>query len=89
DPADCLIATAAYGTPLAEEVEVLSRFRDRYLLTNELGQRFVTFYERHSPALAEFISEREWARRVVRIALWPLVRMAGFVVGGEEEKRGN
>ena len=81
----CFIATAAWGTPLAEEVEVLSRLRDEHLLTNELGQRLVAFYYRHSPALTEFISEREGVRRVVRIALWPLVRMAEFIVGEGEE----
>jgi len=77
----CFIATAVYGTPMAEEVEVLSRFRDQYLLTNELGRRFVSLYYRHSPAMAEYISDREWAKRVVRIALLPLVRIAEFIVG--------
>ncbi|MCL0030285.1 carboxypeptidase regulatory-like domain-containing protein, partial [Thermodesulfovibrionales bacterium] len=61
-PADdangCVIATAAFGTPLAEEIDILREFRDEYLLTNELGQKFVAFYNRHSPALAEFIAER-------------------------------
>jgi subtilisin family serine protease len=87
DPGICTIATAAFGTPMAEEVEVLSRFRDRYLLTNELGRRFVSLYYRHSPTLAEFISEREWAKRLVRIALWPLVRVAKFIVGEEEKEK--
>jgi hypothetical protein len=81
---DCTIATATFGTPMAEEVEVLSRFRDEYLLTNELGRRFVSLYCQHSPAIAEYISNREWAKRVVRIALSPLVRIAELIVGGEE-----
>jgi hypothetical protein len=76
----CFIATAAYGTPTAEEVEVLRKFRDQYLLTNELGQRFVSLYYRRSPALAEYISDRKWAKRVVRITLSPLVRIAEFMV---------
>jgi subtilisin family serine protease len=79
----CFIATAAFGTPLAEEVEVLSRLRDEYLLTNELGQRFVAFYYRYSQSLAEFIREREWAKRAVRIALLPLVKVAELIVGEE------
>ena len=81
DPANgCFIATAAFGTPMAEEIKVLSRFRDEYLLTTKLGKRFVTFYEHHSPKIAEFISEREWAKTLVRIALWPAVKIAEFVV---------
>ncbi len=82
----CFIATAAYGTPMAEEVEVLSRFGDEHLLTNELGRRFVSLYYQHSPTLAEYISDREWAKRIVRIALLPLVRIAEFMVGEEEKK---
>ncbi|MCL0075061.1 PKD domain-containing protein, partial [Thermodesulfovibrionales bacterium] len=88
-PADdangCFIATAAFGTPLAEEIDILREFRDEYLLTNELGQRFVAFYNRHSPALAEFIAEREAAKKVVRVALWPLVKIVEFIVGEERE----
>jgi hypothetical protein len=79
----CFIATAAFGTPLAEEVEVLSRLRDEHLLTNELGQRFVAFYYRNSPRVAEFIRDNEWAKKAVRIALWPLVKIAEFKVGEE------
>jgi hypothetical protein len=82
-PGGCFIATAAFGTPLAEEVEILSRLRDEYLLTNEWGKRFVTFYYQHSPAVARFIREREWAKRAVRIALLPIVRIAEFIVGEE------
>jgi hypothetical protein len=77
----CFIATAAFGTPMAEEVAVLKRFRDEYLLTNELGRRFVSLYYRHSPAMAEYISNREWAKRIIRITLSPLVRIAEFIVG--------
>jgi RHS repeat-associated protein len=79
----CLIATAVYGTSLAPEVEALSRLRDEYLLTSELGRRFVAFCYRHSPALAEFISRREWAKKITRLALLPLVRIAELIVGEE------
>jgi hypothetical protein len=82
-PNGCFIATAAFGTPLAEEVEILRRLRDEYLLTNEAGQRFVAFYYRHSSAVARFIREREWAKKAVRIALWPLVKVAEFIVREE------
>jgi hypothetical protein len=32
----CFIATAAYSTPMAEEIQILREFRDEYLLTNSL-----------------------------------------------------
>ena len=33
----CFIATAAYGTPMAGDIEILRQFRDEYLLTNPVG----------------------------------------------------
>jgi RHS repeat-associated protein len=76
----CLIATAVYGTPMAEEVRILSMLRDEYLLTNRWGERLVAFYYRHSPTAANFIRDNEWAKRAVRIVLWPLIRITEFIV---------
>lgn len=72
----CAIATASYGTPMAEEVRALSRFRDQYLLTNRPGQELVRFYYRHSPPIADFIRNKEPLKAVVRAGLKPLVWLA-------------
>jgi hypothetical protein len=69
----CFIATAAYGSPLAEEVQILRQFRDIYLAKTALGRRIITLYETHSPPFANFISHHETARSVTRALLWPLV----------------
>jgi hypothetical protein len=42
----CFIATAAYGTPDAEQIDVLREFRDAVLLKNMSGSLFVALYYR-------------------------------------------
>lgn len=65
----CFIATAAYGTPMAEEVDILRQFRDELLLSNPVGRALVAVYYKLSPPIAEFISEHQVLRTVVR-ACW-------------------
>ena len=65
----CFIATAAYGSYLDPHVLTLRKFRDQHLLTNSIGTWFVEFYYRHSPPLADYISERETLRTIVRSGL--------------------
>ena len=76
----CFIATAAYGRPMAGEIEILRQFRDECLLTNPLGQALVDLYYRVSPPIAEFITERPSLKPVVRIGLLPAVAMSAVAV---------
>ena len=74
----CFIATAAYGTSLAEQVEVLRTFRDIWLLDNAVGTAFVDIYYRLSPTLADIIAGHPALAAMVRLALWPVVLSARF-----------
>ncbi|MCH8203979.1 MAG: hypothetical protein IID09_02390, partial [Candidatus Hydrogenedentes bacterium] len=69
----CFIATAAYGTPLDEDIHVLRTLRDRHLLTNTLGLAFVDSYYRISPPIADKIAGHALLRALVRALLAPLV----------------
>lgn len=72
----CFVATAAYGTPMADEVGVLRRFRDRQLLTNPAGRELVALYYALGPELAEAIAGSDTARSLVRGLLSPIVGVA-------------
>jgi hypothetical protein len=72
----CFVATAAYGSPLADEIWALRRFRDRYLMTNPAGRAFVDAYYSVGPYAADIIAEHPWMRTTTRVLLSPLVALA-------------
>lgn len=76
----CFIATAAYGSYEAPYVKILREFRDSYLLPNAPGTAFVRFYYRVSPPIADFISENEFLKGMVRFLLLPMIGFAAFLL---------
>jgi hypothetical protein len=76
DDKSCFIATAAFGSSMAPEVESFRQFRNQYLMTNPVGKAFVHFYYKHSPYYANLIAESEVAKAAVRAALWPILLFA-------------
>lgn len=77
----CFVATAAYGSPMASEVGALRRFRDRYLMSSELGHALVSAYYEVGPVLADAIRDDEDRRTAARSLLAPVVWMAEALVG--------
>ena len=76
DSGGCFIATAAYGTPSAHEIDILRQFRDECLLETAAGRAFVAAYYRTSPPIADFIAEHEALRPFVReVLVDPLVHV--------------
>jgi hypothetical protein len=78
----CFIATAAYGTDTAGQLDILRAFRDEVLLPGSLGTKLVSFYYRTSPPIANFISQHEVLRTVVRVGFVdPIVTILNWTHG--------
>ena len=70
----CFIATAAYGTSMAKEIDVLRKWRDESLTKTKSGRLFVNTYYMISPPIANVISKSKSMRTVTRKLLNPLVQ---------------
>jgi fibronectin type III domain protein len=73
----CFVATAAYGSLLANDVEMLRRFRDRTLKHSVLGELAVETYYTFGPTVAGVVGESDLLRATARQLLTPLVRWVG------------
>ena len=73
----CLIATAAFGSELAPQVQQLRELRDNTVLQTESGTSFMTgfnhFYYSFSPAIADYERENPTFKESVKLILTPLL----------------
>ena len=73
----CLIATAAFDSELAPQVQQLRELRDNTVLQTESGTSFMTgfnhFYYSFSPAIADYERENPTFKEAVKLILTPLL----------------
>jgi hypothetical protein len=69
----CFVATAAYGSVMANDVQMLRRTRDVLLRTTVIGELAVEAYYTFGPAPAAMIGESDLLRATARAALTPLI----------------
>jgi hypothetical protein len=79
----CFIATAAYGSLMANDVVALRRFRDVALRSHVAGELVVEGYYTFGPALARIIEPSETLRRAARAALAPAVDRVRAALSGK------
>ena len=72
----CFVATAAYGSVLAQDVDMLRHFRDAVLKRTVLGELAVETYYTFGPPVAGMVGESELLRWTARTVLDPLVTWA-------------
>ncbi len=73
----CLIATAAFGSELAPQVQALREFRDGFIMKTFAGRNFMTafnaFYYSWSPYIARAEHQNPALRSIVRASIYPLL----------------
>jgi hypothetical protein len=83
----CFIATAAYGTPLHKDIDVLRDFRDEYMMSHPPGRAMVEIYYTLSPPIADVIRENECLGTAVRAGfVKPLVHITRTFVGMSSDR---
>lgn len=77
DGGGCLIATAAFGSEMAPQVQQLRETRDNVLLNTESGKSFLTsfnqFYYSFSPTIADWERQNPAFKETVKIVITPLL----------------
>lgn len=73
----CLIATAAYGSEMATQVQLLREVRDNVLLGTNSGTGFMAafnaFYYSFSPTVADWERQSPVFKETVKVALTPML----------------
>ena len=73
----CLIATAAYGSEMSPQVQLLREIRDNQLMNTESGTAFMgafnNVYYSFSPTIADMERESPIFKEVVKVGLTPMI----------------
>ena len=76
-PSRCLIATAAFGSDLSPQVQLLRDFRDNHILSTAAGSQFMqvfnAWYYSFSPYVADYERQQPWMQQIVRVWISPLL----------------
>ena len=73
----CLIATAAFGSELAPQVQTLREIRDNMVLNTASGASFMTvfneFYYSFSPTVADWERQNSVFKEAVKLTITPMI----------------
>ncbi len=76
-PPGCFIATATYGSEVADEVQLLRDFRDGTVAKTSAGAAFMyafnAWYYSFSPQIAAYVAQSDGVKAPLRIVLYPLI----------------
>ena len=85
----CLIATAAYGSEMAPQVQMLREIRDNQLMNTESGTAFMgafnNVYYSFSPVIADYERENPYFKETVKIAIAPMLSSLSIMENANSE----
>jgi hypothetical protein len=85
----CLIATAAYGSEMAPQVQLLREIRDNQLMNTESGSAFMSgfneLYYSFSPTIADMQRESPIFKEVVKLGLTPMISSLSLMENANSE----
>ena len=85
----CLIATAAYGSEMAPQVQLLREIRDNQLMNTESGKSFMgafnEMYYSFSPTIADMQRENPYFKEIVKVGLTPMLSTLSLMENANSE----
>jgi len=85
----CLIATAAYGSEMAPQVQLLREIRDNQLMNTESGSAFISgfneLYYTFSPTIADMERENPMFKEIVKAGLIPMLSTLSIMENANSE----
>lgn len=77
DGGGCLIATAAFGSELSSQVQMLREIRDNKIINTQVGAMFLSgfnqFYYSFSPTISDMERQSPLFKELVKITIMPLL----------------
>jgi hypothetical protein len=85
----CLIATAAYGSEMSSQVQLLREIRDNQLMNTEAGSAFMSgfneMYYSFSPTIADMERESPIFKEIVKLGLTPMLSTLAIMENADSE----
>ena len=78
DP-QCFISTSVYGGK-HPVTEILRSFRDKCLLTSNLGTKLVAYYYKVGPRIAKYLDKNAFLKPAIGLALIPVIEFCYLVI---------
>jgi len=90
DGGGCLIATAAFGSELSTQVQMLREVRDTQIMNTQVGAMFLSgfnqFYYSFSPTIADMERDNPVFKEFVKLGITPMISSLSIMSAADSEQ---